>query len=108
MESSYRSRSALTPHGREPGLPLAREAGWAVVVAQLVEAGGGDVAAPRLEVEEAAVAAAAPAFLVVAARVRAEQDAARFQGRGDLEEHARQLAARHMEQRGVGKYPVEA
>src|SRR5436305_1189305 len=74
----------LSPHGGEPGLLVARQAGRPVVVPQLDEAGGGHLAAPGVEIEEAAVATAAEAFLVVPPRIRAEQDALRPQGAGEL------------------------
>src|SRR5712691_13570732 len=54
-----------------------------------------------------AVASAVPAFLVVAARVRAEQHTARFQSCAQFQQHARQLLAGHMKQRGVGEHAVE-
>src|ERR1700730_11727700 len=43
----------------------------------------------------------------MAARVRAEQHATRFQSRAQFQQHARQLLARDMKQRGVGKYAIE-
>ena len=75
---------------------------------ELPEAGSFDISPPRLEIVEAAVAAAGPALLVTAPRVRAEQDAAGPEGRGEVFEDARQLAARHVEQRGIREHPVEA
>ena len=50
---------------------------------------------------EAAVAPTGPAFLVVAPRVRAEQDTAGLEGRGEVAKDPGQLAARHVEQRGI-------
>src|SRR5690349_16620220 len=78
------ARLCLSPHGGEPGLLVARQAGRPVVVPQLDEAGGSHLAAPGVEIEEAAVATAAEAFLVVPPRIRAEQDALRPQGAGEL------------------------
>ena len=60
---------SLAPHGREPGLPLSRQAGRAVVMVQFDETGRSHVVAPGVEVEEARVTTVAPAFLVVSARV---------------------------------------
>ena len=57
---------------------------------------------------EAAVAPTGPAFLVVAPRVRAEQDTAGLEGRGEVAKDPGQLAARHVEQRGICEDPVEA
>ena len=56
---------------------------------------------------ETAVAPIGPAFLVVAPRVRAQQDAAGFEGRGEVAEDPGELADRHVEQRGVRKNSVE-
>src|SRR5687768_5963790 len=71
----------LAKHGGEPGLLVAGKAGGTVVVLELLEAGGGEVGAPGLEVVPGAVAAGVPAFLVVAARIGAEEHAPRFQRR---------------------------
>src|SRR5580704_2467495 len=57
----------FAPHGREPRLPLSRQARRAVVMVQLVETGRCHVVAPGVEVEEAGVATVAPALFVVAA-----------------------------------------
>ena len=57
---------------------------------------------------ETAVAPIGPTFLVVAPRVRAQQDAARLEGRGEVAEDPGELADRHVEQRGVRENPVEA
>src|SRR5271169_440673 len=54
-----------------------------------------------------AVAPTIPAFLVMAVRVRAEQHTTRFQTCVQFQQHARQLLARYMKQRGVGEYPIE-
>src|SRR5207245_10594421 len=77
-------------------------------MAELFEACRYQVAAPSLEIVVGAVALAVPAFLVTAVRIRAEQHPARFQRGPQLSEHARQLLARHVEQRRVGEHPVEA
>src|SRR4051812_35982434 len=78
---------SLSPHRREPRLSLPRQTGRAIVMPHLHEARRADVAAPCLEIEEAAVALIAEAFLVVAARVRGEQHAAGLQGTGELAQH---------------------
>ena len=57
---------------------------------------------------ETSVALAGPAFLVAAPRVRGEQHAIGLEGRGEVPEDPRELAARHMEQRGVREDPVES
>ena len=54
---------------------MAREPRWAEVTLHLKEPGIGDVIAPGVKIEEAAIAVAAEAFFVVSSRVRAEQDA---------------------------------
>src|ERR1700687_4319822 len=56
---------------------------------------------------EDAVAAGAPAFLIRAARVGAEQHAAGLQRRVQLLQHAWQRLTRDMEQRGVGENAVK-
>ena len=59
----------LAPNRREPRLPLSRQAGRPVVMMQLNETGRNHVVAPRLEVEEAGVAAVANPFFVVPPRI---------------------------------------
>src|SRR5437762_13763769 len=54
-----------------------------------------------------AVAPAVPAFLVMAARIRAEQHTSRFESRVQFQQHARQLLAGYMKQRGVGEHAIE-
>ncbi len=71
------------------------------------EAGALGEALPGLPVEERAVAPAAPALLVRAVRVGAEQHAARLERRAQLREHPRQLLHRHVEQHCVGEDAVE-
>ena len=46
----------FTPNGREPWLLVARAPGWAEVELHLEESGGGEVIAPGVEIEEAAIA----------------------------------------------------
>src|SRR5207247_8967560 len=53
------------------------------------------------------VAIAAPALPAVAAGVRAEEYAARFERRMQLLQHTRQRLAGDMEQRGIGKHAVK-
>src|ERR1700737_3161323 len=54
-----------------------------------------------------AVAPADPTFLVMAVRVRAEQHTTRFQTRVQFQQHAQQLLAGYMKQRGVGEHAIE-
>ena len=82
--------------------------GSSELVAQLPKAHGGDVRSPCLEIMEAAVAPTRPALLVATARVRAEQHPAGSEGCGEVPEDPGELAARHVEQRGVREDPVEA
>ena len=49
-----------------------------------------------------------PEFLVIAARIGAEQDTVRFERLPKLSENARQLLARNMKECGVGKNAVKA
>src|SRR5258705_4715446 len=100
--------SSLAPRAREPGLPLARQSLGAVVVGELFESGGGHKAPPGFQIVIRAVTPAVPALLVVAVRVRAEQNAARLERRAQLAEDARQLLARHVEQHRIGEDAVEA
>jgi hypothetical protein len=62
-------RLAFAPYGREPRLLVARKSRRAVVVSHLVEPGSSNVIAPGVEIEEAAIAAIAKAFLVVSSGV---------------------------------------
>jgi hypothetical protein len=59
----------LAPNGSEPGLPLSRQAGRAIVMVQLDETGRNHVVAPSAEVEEAGVTAVAEALFVVSSRI---------------------------------------
>src|SRR5215813_6414824 len=54
-----------------------------------------------------AVAPLAPAFLVMATRIGAEENTARFQTCFQFQQYARQLLAGYMKQRGVGEYIIE-
>src|SRR6266850_2996245 len=100
--------SSLAPRAREPGLPLARQALGPVVVRKLRKPRCGHKAPPGFQIVIRAVAPAVPALLVVAVRVRAEQNAARLERRAQLAEDARQLLARHVEQHRIGEHAVEA
>ena len=64
-----RCRLAFAPYGREPGLLVTRKSRRAVVVSHLEESGSSDIIAPGVEIEEAAIAATAKAFLVVSSWV---------------------------------------
>src|SRR5205085_1176297 len=66
------------------------------------------VIAPGLEVVVGAIAAAIPAFLVVAARIGAEEDAAGLERGAKLAEDARQLLVGNVEERRVREDAVEA
>ena len=46
----------FTPNAREPWLLVARAPGWAEVELYLEELGGGEVIAPGVKIEEAAIA----------------------------------------------------
>ena len=60
---------AFAPNGREPRLLMPRLSRRAVVMAHLHEAGRGDVIAPSVEIEEAGIAIAAQALLVIPSRI---------------------------------------
>src|SRR3546814_5188948 len=79
-----------------------------VCSSDLVETGCVHQGAPGVQVVIGAVTATVPAFLIVAARIRAEQRAAGTQGGMQLRQHARQFLGRHMEQHRVGKNAVKA
>ena len=64
--------------------------------------------APAIHVVVGAVAAAVPAFLVAAAGVGAEQDAAGFEGGAQVTQDAGQSLRGDVEQDGVGEDAVEA
>src|SRR5690606_3463774 len=100
--------SGLAPAAREPGPLLDGHAIRPVVVVQFAKTRGCHVASPAVQVMVDAVALAAPAFLVVAARVRGEEHATGLERGVQLPEHPRQLRARDMEQRCVGEDAVEA
>jgi hypothetical protein len=48
---------------------MAREPRWAEVALHLEEPGSGDVIAPGIEIEEAAIAVTTEAFLIISPRV---------------------------------------
>src|SRR5271169_6842640 len=98
----------LAPNGREPGLPVSRQARRAIVMVQLNETGRSHVIAPGVEVEEAGIAIVAEALFVVSSRVRREQNTARLHRSEQFQQNPRQFLARDMEQRGVGKNPIKA
>ena len=75
---------------------------------QFPKARSGDIGPPGFDVVETAVAPADPAFLIAAPRIGAEEHAVGPERRGKLPEHPGELAARHVEQRGIRKDPVEA
>ena len=95
------------PDARQPGLLFARPAGRAIIVSKLNESRSCHIAAPSFKIMIHAVAPAVPAFLVMAVRVRAEQHATRFQACMQFQQHARQLLAGYMKQRGVGEHAIE-
>src|SRR5579859_885563 len=102
-----RSIPCLAPHARQPGLLLARQPGRAVVMIEFDESGSRHEGAPGFEIMIGAIAAVAPAFLVAAARVGAEQYAARLQRGMQLPQHAWQDQRWDMKQRRIGEYSVE-
>src|SRR5260370_38887735 len=88
------SGNPLAPHAGEPRLPLTRQAGGPVIVLDFDEAHARHISTPCFEIMENAVAAVAPAFLIRAARVGAEQHAAGLQRRVQLPQHALQRLTR--------------
>src|SRR6185295_14953210 len=103
-----RGALGLAPRGRQPRLLAARSPRRPIVVTHLHEARGRTVAPPVREVVPDAVPAALPSLGIRAARVRREQDTARLQRLPELAQDARQLGRRHVEERGVREYAVEA
>jgi hypothetical protein len=77
-------------------------------VGELSKPGRGQIAASQFKVPKCAVTPLLPAFLIKAAWVRAEQHAIRFQSRAQFQQHAWQLLAWDVKQRGVGEYAIEA
>src|SRR5215468_8708732 len=98
---------SLAPNRRQPGLLFAWQAGRPIVVRKLDKSRLGHMAPPGVQTVKRTEAPTLPLFLVVAARVRAEQHALRFQRGTQFPQHARQLLRRHMEQRGVCEDAVE-
>jgi hypothetical protein len=76
-------------------------------VSKLTEPGGEHIAASGFKVVIGAVASVVPTFLVMAVRVRGEHHTARFQGCVQFPQHARQLLAGYMKQRGVGEHAIK-
>ncbi len=65
------------------------------------------MALPSRQIVVSAITPAVPAFLVVAARIGAEQHPARLQRGMQFSQHARQFLAGHMKQGRVGERAVE-
>jgi hypothetical protein len=76
-------------------------------VVQLFEARGDDQGSPPLPAPVRTVSLAVPALFVHPTRVRSEEHAPRLESRSQLAEHPRQVAARDMKERRVGKHTVE-
>src|SRR4051812_22988987 len=98
---------ATSPYARQPGLLLARQARGTVIVVEQDEAGAFEVSAPALDVVVGAIAAGAPALLVLPTRIGAEEDAARLQRSREVTQHARQFLARNVEERCIRVHAVE-
>src|SRR5258708_6834356 len=97
----------LAPNRREPGLFITRQPGRAVVMPYFGKSRGGEIGAPGLEIEKAAIATVAQPFLVVPAWIRREKDASGAQGCVEFAQYPRQLLTRNVEQRSVCKHAVE-
>src|SRR5262249_15509875 len=77
-------------------------------MADPLESGLDQEAAPGFQVVPDAVAVTCKAFLALTARIGREQHAARLEARVQLPQHPRQLLNRHVKQGGVRKDTVEA
>ena len=95
------------PDASQPRLLFEWQSGRAIVVVQLQEAGRDQIASPCFEVVVRAIALAAPAFLIPAARIGGEEHATRLERRIQLAQDSGELLTGHMEQDGVGEYSVE-
>jgi len=98
----------IPPDAGEPRLLFTRQSSRAIVVIEFGKSRVPHEPSPGFEVVIDAVTAMVPAFLIRSARVRAEENAARLERRPQFGEHARQCAAWHVKQRGVGENAVEA
>src|SRR5437867_12880608 len=87
------------PDARQPGLSFARQAIRAVIVAQLDEPGDRHIAAPSVKIMIRAVAPLALAFLVMATRLRAEENTVRFQTCVQFQRYGRELLAVYLRPR---------
>ena len=65
----------LSPGACKPGLLVARQAWGTVVMQDFSETGPGKIAPPRRKIVISTVMAGTPAFVIAAARIRAEKDA---------------------------------
>ena len=75
---------------------------------QPVESRRSHMPAPSLPIVKRSAPVAAPALLPLTSRVRAEEHAARFQGRVQFTEHPRQHLAGHVEQHRIREDAVLA
>src|ERR1700674_5588400 len=86
------------PDRRQPRLLRARQARRPIVVRKLGESGRGHMAPPGFETVVRAEATTIPAFIVVAARIGAEQHALRLERGTQFAQYAWQLLRRDMKQ----------
>jgi len=97
----------IAPQRREPGLLIPRQARWAIVVANFLEARAQHKFSPLLEVVVDTIPLPTPTFVIIPSRVRCEEHSSWTQTAPQFLEDASEFAARHVEQRRVGEYAIE-
>jgi hypothetical protein len=107
FDCSPLSRVLSTPNASKPALLFAWKSGRAIIMLDLDEARFAAMAPPAFGSMKYAVASIAPAFLVMAARYRTEENATRLERRAQFPQNARQLAAGHVKERRVRENAVK-
>src|SRR5262249_21736751 len=97
----------FAPDAGEPGLLLVRQAGGPIVMLDFLETRAREEALPLRQVVIGAIAAAKPAFLILAAGIGREQHTARAKRGMELLQDPGQFAAGNVKQGGVGEEAVK-
>src|SRR6266508_1010639 len=95
------------PDRSQPRLLCARQSRRPIVVLDFGKSRCGQVASPGFETVIHAEATAAPTFLIIAARIGAEQHALGLERDAQFPQYARELLCGNMKQRGVREDAVE-
>ena len=101
------TRRTAAPDASKPGLLMARQTSWTIVLQESLEPCVAKQVAPHRFVEIRAVSLAAPTFSIVAVGIGRKENPSWLEARLQLRKHARQFLTRYMEQTGVRKRPIK-